>query len=109
QDRGHRAPLRRKTPTKARTKNKAKRARSRSPQKQRPVRELDESERLLVREVRPHVPALLARDGNEAITRVQLREIIRRVGLMGVGNDRITFVLRELRSDDITATRSTAR
>ncbi|QUW78494.1 hypothetical protein SMIR_04570 [Streptomyces mirabilis] len=108
-DRGHKVPLRRKTTTKPRTKNKGKRARSRSPQTQRPVRELDESERQLVREVRPHVPALLARDGNEAITRVQLREIIRREGLMGVGNDRITFVLRELRSDDITTTRSTAR
>ncbi|WP_405884421.1 hypothetical protein OG747_41125 [Streptomyces sp. NBC_01384] len=108
-DRGHKVPLRRKTTTKPRTKNKGKRARSRSPQTQRTVRELDESERQLVREVRPHLPALLARDGNEAITRVQLREIIRREGLMGVGNDRITFVLRELRSDDITTTRSTAR
>lgn len=109
EDQGHRVPLRRKTTTKARTKTKGKRARSRSPRKQRPVRELDESERQLVREVRPHIPALLARDGNEAITRVQLREIIRREDLMGVGNDRITFVLRELRSDDITTTRSTAR
>ncbi|MFD4479477.1 hypothetical protein ACFWPU_25630 [Streptomyces sp. NPDC058471] len=108
-DRGHRAPLRQKPTTKPRTKSKGKRARSRSSQKQRPVRELDESERQLVREVRPHIPALLARDGNEAITRVQLREIIRREDLMGVGNDRITFVLRELRSDDITATGSTAR
>ncbi|WP_327669485.1 MULTISPECIES: hypothetical protein [unclassified Streptomyces] len=109
EDRGHRVPLRRKTTTKAQTKNKGKRARSRSPQRQRPVRELDESEHQLVREVRPHVPALLARDGNATITRVQLREIIRREDLMGVGNDRITFVLRELRSDDITTTRSTAR
>lgn len=108
-DRGHKVHLRRKTTTTPRTKNKGKRARSRSPQTQRPVRELDESERQLVRDVRPHVPVLLARDGNEAITRVQLREIIRSEGLMGVGNDRITFVLRELRNDDITTTRSTAR
>ncbi|MGC5006398.1 hypothetical protein OIE61_39775 [Streptomyces sp. NBC_01762] len=108
-DRGHKVHLRRKTTTTPRTKNKAKRARSRSSRTQRPVRELDESERQLVRDVRPHVPALLARDGNEAITRVQLREIIRSEGLMGVGNDRITFVLRELRNDDITTTRSTAR
>ncbi|MFJ8957706.1 hypothetical protein ACIRO1_47230 [Streptomyces sp. NPDC102381] len=109
EDRGHRVPLRRKTTSQSRTKNKGMRARSRSPQKQRPVRELDESVRQLVREVRPHIPALLARDGNETITRVQLREIIRREDLTGVGNDRITFVLRELRNDDITTTRSTAR
>ncbi|WAX77018.1 hypothetical protein [Streptomyces sp. KMM 9044] len=106
QDRGHKVPLRRK-PT--RTKNKDKRARSRSPQTERQARELGESERQLVREVRPHVPALLERDGNGAITRVQLREIIRRQGLTGVGNDRLGLVLQELRNDDITTTRSTAR
>ncbi|MZE68702.1 hypothetical protein [Streptomyces sp. SID5789] len=106
QDRGHKVPLRRK-PT--RTKNKDKRARSRSPQTERQARELGESERQLVREVRPHVPALLERDGNGAITRVQLREIIRRQGLTGVGNDRLGLVLQELRNEDITTTRSTAR
>ncbi|MYQ34687.1 hypothetical protein [Streptomyces sp. SID4956] len=105
QDRGHKVPLRRK-PT--RTKNKDKRARSRSPQTERQARELGESERQLVREVRPHVPALLERDGNGAITRVQLREIIRRQGLTGVGNDRLGLVLQELRNEDITTTRSTA-
>lgn len=57
----------------------------------------------------PHVPALLERDGNGAITRVQLREIIRRQGLTGVGNDRLGLVLQELRNADITTTRSTAR
>ncbi|MGW5868324.1 hypothetical protein ACWFRJ_39965, partial [Streptomyces sp. NPDC055239] len=106
-DRGHKVPLRRKTAAKTRTKNKGKRGRSRSPQVQRPPRELDDSERLLIREVRPHVPALLDRDGNEAITRVQLREIIRREDLAGCRNDRISLVLQELRSDETTTTRST--
>jgi hypothetical protein len=109
QDRGHKVPLRRKPARKSRTKNKDNRARSRSPQTERPARELGESERQLVHEVRPHVPALLERDGNGAITRVQLREIIRRQGLTGVGNDRLGLVLQELRNEDITTTRSTAR
>ncbi|AJE87468.1 hypothetical protein SLNWT_7092 [Streptomyces albus] len=109
EDRGRTVPLRRKQATKPRTTNRSKRARSRSPRTQRPGRELDESERQLVRQVRPHVPALLQRDGNEAVTRVQLREIIRREGLTGVGNERITFVLQELRRDDIATARSSAR
>ncbi|MFE9726009.1 hypothetical protein ACFYQ5_21015 [Streptomyces sp. NPDC005794] len=109
QDRGHNVPLRRKPTRTSRTKNKDKRARSRSPQTERQAREPSESERQLVREVHPHVPALLERDGNGAITRVQLREIIRRQGLTGVGNDRIGLVLQELRNEDITTTRSTAR
>nr|WTC07092.1 hypothetical protein OHA15_04360 [Streptomyces anthocyanicus] len=108
QDRGHAVPLRRKPTRTSRTKNKDKRARSRS-QTERQARELGESERQLVHEVRPHVPALLERDGNGAITRVQLREIIRRQGLTGVGNDRLGLVLQELRNADITTTRSTAR
>ncbi|MFC9463715.1 hypothetical protein [Streptomyces coelicoflavus] len=109
QDRGHKVSLRRKPTRTSRTKNKDKRARSRSPQTERQARELGESERQLVREVRPHVPALLERDGNGAITRVQLREIIRRQDLTGVGNDRLGLVLQELRNEDITTTRSTAR
>ncbi|WP_406161713.1 hypothetical protein [Streptomyces canus] len=109
QDRGHKVPLRRKPARKSRTKNKDNRARSRSPQTERPARELGESERQLVHEVRHHVPALLERDGNGAITRVQLREIIRRQGLTGVGNDRLGLVLQELRNEDITTTRSTVR
>ncbi|CAL9635290.1 hypothetical protein [Streptomyces sp. enrichment culture] len=109
QDRGHKVPLRRKPTRASRTKNKDKRARSRSPQTERQARELGESERQLVRAVRPHVAALLARDGNGAITRVQLREIIRRQGLTGVGNDRLGLVLQELRNEDITTTRSTTR
>ncbi|MGW0016644.1 hypothetical protein ACWDVX_43860 [Streptomyces tendae] len=109
QDRGPKVPLRRKPARPSRTKNKGKRARSRSPQTERQAPELGESERQLVREVRPHVPALLERDGNGAITRVQLREIIRRQGLTGVGNDRLGLVLQELRNGDVTTTRSTAR
>ncbi|MFJ6017592.1 hypothetical protein [Streptomyces sp. NPDC092952] len=105
QDRGpNKVPLRRKT-----TKNKGKRARSRSPQTRRTSHQLGEPERQLVHSVRPHVPALLERDGNGAITRVQLREIIRRQGLTGVGNNRLGLVLQELRSEDITTKRSTAR
>ncbi|WP_405388112.1 hypothetical protein OG596_09170 [Streptomyces sp. NBC_01102] len=106
-DRGHKVPLRRKPSTKPRTKNKGKRGRSRTPQTQRPPRELEPPEHQLVRDVRPHVPGLLARDGNGAITRVQLREIIRREGLPGCRNDRITLVLQELRSEDTTTTRGT--
>ncbi|XVV38423.1 hypothetical protein ACQPXT_34840 [Streptomyces sp. CA-100214] len=108
QDRGHKIPLRRK-PTRTSRTNEDNRARSRSPQTERQARELGESERRLVREVRPHVPALLERDGNGAITRVQLREIIRLHGLTGVGNDRLGLVLQELRNEGITATRSIAR
>ncbi|MEV7107137.1 hypothetical protein [Streptomyces atroolivaceus] len=106
-DRGPTVPLRRKPITKPRTKNKGKRGRSRTPQSQRTPRELEPPEHQLVREVRPHVPGLLARDGNGAITRVQLREIIRREGLTGCRNDRITLVLQELRSEDTTTTRGT--
>ncbi|MBP5928024.1 MULTISPECIES: hypothetical protein [Streptomyces] len=107
-DRGQ-VPLRRKTTTKTRTKNKGKRGRSRTPQTQRLPRELEQSVDQLVQQVRPHVPALLERDGNESVTRVQLREILRREGLTGGRNDRLSLVLQELRSDDTTKTRSTAR
>ncbi|MFB7929652.1 hypothetical protein ACFC4C_11135 [Streptomyces sp. NPDC056039] len=108
-DRGPKVALRRKTTTKTRTKNKGKRGRSRTPQTQRPPREPDQSVDQLVQQVRPHVPALLARDGNESVTRVQLREILRREGLRGGRNDRLSLVLQELRSDDTTKTRSSAR
>lgn len=107
-DRGHKVPIRR-TTTKTRTKNKGKRGRSRTPQTPRPPRELEQSVDQLVQQVRPHVPALLERDGNESVTRVQLREILRREGLKGGRNDRLSLVLQELRSDDTTKTRSTAR
>ncbi|WP_217572211.1 hypothetical protein [Streptomyces sp. GbtcB7] len=105
-DRGQRVPLRRK-PT---TKGKGKRSgRSRSPQTQRPPREPEQPVDQLVEQIRPHVPALLERDGNESVTRVQLREILRREGLPGGRNDRLSLVLQELRSGDTPKTRSTAR
>ncbi|MEU5833065.1 hypothetical protein ABZ820_05150 [Streptomyces diacarni] len=106
----HKVPLRRKTTTKPRAKNTGKRGgRSRAPQTQRPPRDLEQSVDQLVQQVRPHVPALLERDGNESVTRVQLREILRREGLQGGRNDRLGFVLQKLRSDDHAKARSTAR
>ncbi|WP_414169115.1 hypothetical protein ACMATS_24925 [Streptoverticillium reticulum] len=108
-DRGHTVPLRRKPATKAKSKGK-RGGPSRSPRTQRPSRELQESVDQLVQQVRPHVPELLARDGNEAVTRVQLREILRREGLTGGRNDRLSLVLQQLRSGDTTTTtRSTTR
>ncbi|MHC5701985.1 ICP22 family protein [Streptomyces tirandamycinicus] len=107
-DRGHKVPLRRKPTTKAKGKSKRS-GRYGGPQTQRPPREPEQSVDQLVQQVRPHVPALLARDGNESVTRVQLREILRREGLRGGRNDRLSLVLQQLRSDDTTKTRSTAR
>ncbi|RZD82225.1 hypothetical protein [Streptomyces albidoflavus] len=104
EDPARQVPLRQKA-TKPRTKTGGKRARSRLPRTR--VAELGEAERQLVREIRPHIPALLARDGNASITRVQLREIIRREDLPGLGNDRLSPVLQELRKKDITTARST--
>ncbi|MGW2046259.1 hypothetical protein ACWCPF_13895 [Streptomyces sp. NPDC001858] len=108
-DRGHKVPARRQSPTKA--KGRAKRGgRPRSPRKQRPPREPGQSVDQLVQQVRPHVPALLSRDGNERVTRVQLREILRREDLKGVRNDRISLVLQQLRTEaDNAPTRSTTR
>ncbi|MFD5133997.1 hypothetical protein [Streptomyces olindensis] len=108
-DRGHKVPLRRKPAKKAKSKGR-RGGRSRSPQSQRPSHELEQSVDQLVQQVRPHVPALLARDGNEAITRVQLREIIRREGLTGGRNERLGLVLQRLRREESTTTaRSTTR
>ncbi|MFE9297869.1 hypothetical protein [Streptomyces niveus] len=56
----------------------------------------------LVTRVRPHVAALLERDGNETVTRVQLREILRNEGLKGGRNDRLGLVLQELRTESTT-------
>ncbi|MFF4863483.1 hypothetical protein ACFY3J_17425, partial [Streptomyces sp. NPDC001231] len=108
-DREHKVPLKRKPTTKAESRA-GKQSRSRSPQTQRPPREPEQSVEHLVQQVRPHVPALLERDGNEAVTRVQLREIIRREGLRGGRNDRLSLVLQQLRSEATsTTTRSTTR
>ncbi|WP_181786330.1 hypothetical protein [Streptomyces phytophilus] len=100
-DRGPGTGRRKKTNTK---KNRGKRSsRSRTPHAQRPQDPplpVDQ----LVQQVRPHVPALLARDGNAAITRVQLREILRREGLKGGRNSQLSLALRELRNDNHTTT-----
>ncbi|MBN3932983.1 hypothetical protein IQ279_25815 [Streptomyces verrucosisporus] len=107
-DRGHKAPLKRK-PT-PRSKSSKSGGRSHTPQTPRSPREPEQSVEDLVKQVLPHVPALLARDGNAAITRVQLREILRREGLKGGRNDRLSLVLAQLRSEaSTTRTRSTAR
>ncbi|MFI9755780.1 hypothetical protein [Streptomyces collinus] len=107
-NRGQAVPLRQKRTT---AKPDAERGgRSHSQKSQRPSRDLQASVDHLVQQVLPHVPALLERDGNEAITRVQLREIIRREGLPGGRNDRLSLVLRQLRNEaTATTTRSTAR
>ncbi|WP_338676770.1 hypothetical protein V1460_30240 [Streptomyces sp. SCSIO 30461] len=103
-DRGHTVPLRRK-PTGV--KGKGKRNRARRPQAQRPSRELLESADQLARQVLPHVPAVLERDGNEALSRVQLREILRQEGLTGGRNERLSLVLQQLRSEATTTTTTT--
>ncbi|WP_073947182.1 hypothetical protein [Streptomyces kebangsaanensis] len=108
-DRGHKVPLRRKPTTKPKGKGRRD-SRSHGQQAQRPSQEQQAVVDNLVRQVLPHVPALLERDGNEAITRVQLREILRREGLTGGRNDRLSLVLQQLRSETTTTTtRSTAR
>ncbi|MFE9513738.1 hypothetical protein ACFYNU_26035 [Streptomyces sp. NPDC006643] len=63
----------------------------------------------LVTRVRPHVPALLERDGNETVSRVQLREILRHEGLKGGRNDRLGLVLQQLRTEAINATTRSSR
>ncbi|MFJ6752218.1 hypothetical protein ACIQNI_29150 [Streptomyces sp. NPDC091266] len=106
-NRGHKVPVRREPTTKATGKHGG---RSRSPQTQRSPRGPEQSVEQLVQQVLPHVPALLERDGNETVTRVQLREILRRQGLKGGRNERLSLVLQQLRSDANTTTkRSTTR
>ncbi|NNN34654.1 hypothetical protein HLK59_30705 [Streptomyces sp. S3(2020)] len=58
----------------------------------------------MVERVRPHVPALLKRDGNESLTRVQLREILRTQQIRGGRNERLTPVLQQLRNKASTTT-----
>ncbi|MEU6814013.1 hypothetical protein [Streptomyces sp. NPDC046860] len=62
----------------------------------------------LVEQVLPHIPALLKRDGNASLTRVQLREILRREDLKGGRNERLSLVLAKLRDDNASRTRTTA-
>ncbi|WSQ12948.1 hypothetical protein OG604_37190 [Streptomyces sp. NBC_01231] len=105
-DRGHKVPPRRKPAVTAKEK---RRGRSHNQKTQRPTRELQASMEQLVQQVLPHVPALLERDGNESVTRVQLREILRREGLTGGRNERLSLVLQQLRSEATATTRSTTR
>ncbi|WP_372404601.1 DUF2637 domain-containing protein [Streptomyces luteireticuli] len=70
-------------------------------------RRLTEDE--IVKRLRPHVPAVLKRDGNGEVTRVQLREIMRAQDI-AIRNDRLTPVLQRLRSETgSTTTRSNTR
>ncbi|MFD3945209.1 DUF2637 domain-containing protein [Streptomyces sp. NPDC058579] len=55
--------------------------------------------------VRPHVPGALARDGNEAVTRVQIRQIMREHRIP-IRNERLTPVLALLRTPQATTSRS---
>jgi hypothetical protein len=102
-DRGP-VPLRRKPVPKPKAGNRS--GRSRAARGQRPSPEVMATVEELTEQVRPHVQELLERDGNEAITRVQLREILRREGLSGGRNDRLSLVLQELRRPTAGATTS---
>ncbi|MEV8128660.1 hypothetical protein AB0P07_32205 [Streptomyces sp. NPDC085944] len=104
-DRPHTVPVRRKPKPKA----KAQRSRPGGGKSQRPQRKgLSPEETADL--VRPHVPALLERDGTEVITRPQLREILRALNLAGGRNSNITRLLQLLRSETNTTTaRSTTR
>ncbi|MFH9677682.1 hypothetical protein ACH4L5_36245 [Streptomyces sp. NPDC017405] len=53
------------------------------------------------------MPVLLDRDGNEAITRVQLRKILRDQNLPGIRNERMSLVPAALRNQNSTTARST--
>ena len=55
--------------------------------------------------IRPHVPDALARDGNEAVTRVQLRGIMREHEIP-IRNERLTPILARLRTPQPAAARS---
>ncbi|MGW4250685.1 hypothetical protein [Streptomyces californicus] len=103
-DRPHTVPLRRKPSQKgARNRPQAGKAKRRRDGPRLTVEEM-------VERVRPHVPELLERDGNESVTRPQLREILRALNLPGGRNERLTPVLQRLRDEAATTTiRSTAR
>ncbi|MFI1013058.1 DUF2637 domain-containing protein [Streptomyces sp. NPDC020965] len=65
------------------------------------------SEDDIVALIHPYVPTVLERDGNEAITRVQLREIMRDQRI-SIRNENLSPVLQRLRSTTgTTTTRST--
>ncbi|MFC7908325.1 ICP22 family protein [Streptomyces nigra] len=102
--RPHTVPVRRKP----QPKTKAQRSRPGGGKSKRPRRKqlsLEETAEL----ARPHIPALLERDGNAVITRPQLREILRSLNLAGGRNENITRLLQLLRDEAGTTTRRTAR
>ncbi|MFI1886027.1 DUF2637 domain-containing protein [Streptomyces jumonjinensis] len=66
------------------------------------------SEDDLVALIHPHVPTVLERDGNEAITRVQLREIMRDQHI-SIRNEHLSPVLQRLRSTTGTTTTRNTR
>ncbi|WP_406484860.1 hypothetical protein [Streptomyces sp. NBC_01563] len=103
-DRPHTVPLRRKPPQKgSRNRPGAGKGKSRRNGPRLTVEQM-------VERVRPHVPALLERDGNASVTRPQLREILRAQNIQGGRNERLTPVLQRLRDEAATTTtRSTAR
>lgn len=104
-DRPHAVPVRRKP----KPKPKAQRNRPGGGKSKRPQRKgLSPEETADL--VRPHIPALLERDGTAVITRPQLREILRALNLPGGRNENITRLLQLLRSETNTTTaRSTTR
>ncbi|MEU9068938.1 hypothetical protein AB0D60_18890 [Streptomyces sp. NPDC048306] len=103
-DRPHTVPVRRKP--KPQTKAQRNRPGGKSKRPQRKGLSPEETADL----VRPHIPALLERDGTEVITRPQLREILRTLNLAGGRNENITRLLQLLRSEtNTTTTRSTTR
>ncbi|MFB8350741.1 hypothetical protein [Streptomyces niveus] len=97
-DRGHVGTV----PARRKPKGKGKRKRTRAQQAKGASRGPALPVEQLVTRVRPHVPALLERDGNETVNRVQLREILRNEGLTGGRNDRLGLVLQELRTESTT-------
>lgn len=103
-DRPHTVPVRR-TP-----KARASRNRQRGGQSQQSRKQPQLSVEEMVERVRPHVTELLERDGNESLTRVQLREILRAQQIRGGRNERLTPVLQRLRDEaGTTTTRGSAR
>ncbi|MFD9871573.1 hypothetical protein ACFXI8_00380 [Streptomyces niveus] len=89
-------------PARRKPKGKGKRKRTRAHQAKGTPRGPALPVEQLVTRVRPHIPALLERDGNETVTRVQLREILRKEGLTGGRNDRLGVVLQNLRTETTT-------
>ena len=68
------------------------------------------SEDEILARIRPHVPAVLERDGNSDITRVQLRQIMR-AQRISIRNEHLSPVLQRLRSEtgSSATTRSSRR